>query len=544
MKKQVDLNTAPDISNQERFEQLVEKVFELIDNPLSNWAVAATIESLGVRDIDAKTDYGFDSVFDLADEVLKAIKKKIADRFVGEQHKEKIKLGDFASSSWLFLKYYGAGLVFSLPMLSQIVAILIFEYALWAWFKFNETQATMVAIGTIASFAVTGGYIQVFGRLISKYKGEENYYLTWKAAQRTLMAALPVVVGFAALAFIINLVLPFYPTRMIVIAIVYYLLISLMLLTAAILFASAQRAIILFGILFGTVVVIFCMEFLSMGIYFSQWVGLASATLVLGLYVWVYFKFKIRSLRQQLFKQSLPNSEVSFFNNYRYFVYGFCYFTFLFVDRIMAWSTGNPPPPYIVWFNTPYELGMDWALISLIITVAILEFSIQLFSKKLIPAQKKSPITKIKFFNSYFGRFYFLQILLFVVVSIVSVVATYYGVLSLRVFEDQIPEIKDFFANPVTFKVFWMGAIGYIFLIYGLMNSLFFFTLNRPEFVMYSIVPSLIVNGVVGYVCSRVISYEYATIGLIAGALTFAMITGLIARQFFKHLDYFYYSAY
>ena len=89
-----------------------------------------------------------------------------------------------------------------------------------------------------------------------------------------------------------------------------------------------------------------------------------------------------------------------------------------------------------------------------------------------------------------------------------------------------------------------MGATGYIFLIYGLMNSLFFFTLNRPEFVMYAIVPSLVVNCIVGYVCSRVISFEYATIGLIAGAVTFAVITGLIARRFFRHLDYFYYSAY
>ena len=227
---------------------------------------------------------------------------------------------------------------------------------------------------------------------------------------------------------------------MITIAIVYYILISFMLLSAAILFASAQRAVILFGILAGTGVVIVCMEFFKFGIYFSQWIGIVSATLILGIYGWVYFKLKIRSFRAALFKQSLPRSEVSFYNNYRYFVYGFCYFTFLFVDRIMAWSTSSPPPPYIIWFNTPYELGMDWALISLILTVAVLEFSIQLFSKKLIPAQKKSPISKTRFFNSYFSRFYTLQILLFTLVSIGSVVATYYGVLSLRVFEDQVPE--------------------------------------------------------------------------------------------------------
>ncbi len=532
-----------DLSREERFEALTDKVHELVRNPLSTWAVAATIESLGIRDVDARTDYGFDSVFDLADAVFSTIKKRIREDS-GSPEKEEVKLGSASESILMFFRHYSKGMLFSIPMISQIAAILIFEYALWAWFEFNVAQATMVALGTIAAFIVTGGFIQVFGRLISKYIGEENYYLTWKSAQRILKLAIPSVVGIGLLFLLINLLLPFYPQRMILIAFVYYLFISGMLLSAAILFASEQRAIIIAAILAGTAMVIFGMEVLDLGIYISQWVGILSVTIILWVYIYLYFQFKIRSNRQQLFKQSLPGSEVSYYNNYRYFIYGLCYFSFLFIDRLMAWSAGVPPPPYLIWFNTPYELGMDWALITLVLTVAVLEFSIHLFSKRLIPAQKRAPITGMKFFNRYFSRLYLLQVLLFLIVSVISILVTYYGVLSLRVFENDIPEIRDFFANPITFKVFWMGSIGYVFLIYGLMNSLFFFTMNRPEFVVYSIIPALIMNFVVGYLSSRLIGFEYATIGLISGSVVFAVISGITAIRFFKHLDYFYYSAY
>ncbi len=96
----------------------------------------------------------------------------------------------------------------------------------------------------------------------------------------------------------------------------------------------------------------------------------------------------------------------------------------------------------------------------------------------------------------------------------------------------------------MTFKVFWMASIGYLFLIYGLLNSLFFFTLNRPELVMYAIMGSLFVNFITGFLCSRIFGLEYAVIGLIAGSVVFAVSTGILAKRFFKHLDYFYYSAY
>ncbi|MDR9417269.1 MAG: hypothetical protein RI564_13365 [Gracilimonas sp.] len=542
MPETIDLRTDK-LTQEEAVDQITEQVYELVGNPISKWAVAATIESLGVRDVDAKSDFGFETVFDLAELVYTRIKTYVEENQKVDDDID-FKFGGFSRTLKMFLRYYSQGMIFSLPMISQIVAILVFEYALWAWFDFNEAQATVVALGTILAFILTGGFIQTLGRLVSKYKGEGNFYLAAKASISVMKLAVPFVLVSALAIFALNLILPFYPQRLLILAMIYMILISFLLLAAAVLFATEQRTMILLGILAGTVVVIFGMDFADFGIYTSQWLGITTVTIIMALYAYVYYRLKIRSLRQELFKQSLPEAEVNYYNVYRYFIYGFCYFTFLFMDRLLAWSAGPPPPEYLIWFNTPYELGMDWALITLVITIAMLEYSIQAFSRNLIPAQKAAYVTKIKLFNKFFRRFYVKQLLLLLFVSGISILITYYGVLSLRAFEDQVPEIADFFANPMTFKVFWLASVGYLFLIYGLLNSLFFFTLNRPELVMYAMIASLFVNFVVGFLCSRIFGLEYAVIGLIAGSLVFAVATGLLAKRFFKHLDYFYYSAF
>lgn len=541
----LEKDQASEPTNSEAVNDITGKVYELVGNPISTWAVAATIESLGVRNVDAKTDYGYDSVFELGEEVFSRIKDLEYKKAVQDQEDEdEFNFGSPGRTIKLFLKHYTEGMVFSIPMLSQVAAIIIFEYALWAWFDFNEAQATVVALGTIISFIFTGGFIQTLGRLVSKYKGEGNYFLAFEATKGVMKVAIPFVFALAAVILLINLILPFYPQGFVLLSMVYMVMISLLLLVASILFATEQRSMILIAILVGTAVVIFGMDFAGFGIYASQWLGMITATIIMAIYVLLYYKLKIRSLRQELFKQSLPAMEVNFYNTYRYFIYGFCYFTFLFMDRLLAWSAGPPPPEYIIWFNTPYELGMDWALISLVITIAMLEFSVHTFSKNLIPAQKKATLSKVKLFNRFFKRFYIKQVILLLVIGGISIAGTYYGILSLKVFENEIPEIADFFANPMTFKIFWLASIGYLFLIYGLLNSLFFFTLNRPELVMYAMIGSLFVNFITGYLCSRIFGLEYAVLGLVCGSVVFAMVTGYLAKRFFKHLDYFYYSAY
>lgn len=526
-------------------DDLVEEVRTMVGNPLSVWAVAATIESLGVRDIDAREEFGCDSVFDLAEAVYDTIKEELAEERAGNGPADG---QDSKDGIWkelgLFFKHYGQGLLFSLPMLSQVAAVLVFRYSLWAWLEFNEAQATLVAFGTITAFIITGGFIQSLGRAVSGYVSSENYYLAYLATFKMMRLGTLSIIGVAVLFFLLNIVIPFYPQSMMLLGLIYMVLISLLLLAAGVLYALEQRVMILVNIVLGTLVVIAGMDMFHLGIYFSQWIGMGVTVLLLAGYAYFFFRIKLRFSRQDLQKQELPAPAVRYYINYRYFVYGTAYFLFLFLDRIMAWTAGPPPPPYIMWFNTPYELGMDWALISLVLSIAVLEYSVNAFSKALMPVQKRVRLSQLENFNHYFRRFYRRQLGLILVVGLLSIAVTFFGINSLRIYQQEVPEIRDFFANPMTTRVFWMAAAAYIFMIAGLLHTLFFFTLNRPAYSMYSLLGGLAVNFVIGYLCSRIFSLEYAAVGLIAGSFTFALISGLIARKFYKRLDFYYYSAY
>lgn len=527
-------------------DELVGEVYGHIGNPVSVWAVAATLESMGLRDVDVQNDYGYRDVFELGDDVYKRLKKR-ARKESGSAHagkSHKISGIDPGKRAAYFFRFYGVGFLFSLPMLSQIAAILIFRFSLWAWLDFNEAQATIVAGGTILAFIVTGGFIQMMGKRVTQHVAAKNYLLAGRASWNIVRYGVLTVLMSALGLYLFNLLLPFYPQKMAVLGLSYFIFISLFLLSAAVLYAIEHRLMIITAILVGTAFVIIAMNQTSLGIYLAQWMGIAITVALMSVYGWLFYRLRISGMDAKLLLQPMARPEVTFYSNYRYFMYGLVYFVFLFLDRMLAWSTGHPPPTYLIWFKTPYELGMDWALISLVLTIAALEYSVQLFSRQLIPTQKQGTFGQIRDFNRFFMDFYKRQLAVVSVVGIMAVIITYFGVLELRTFSDQVPEIADFFASIVTYRVFWLASLGYLLLTIGLLHSLFFFTLNRPAYVLYALSASLLVNFLVGYLCSRIFSYEMAVLGLVAGSLSFALITGWMARRFFHRLDYFYFSAF
>jgi len=331
----------------------------------------------------------------------------------------------------LFLKHYVKGLAFLLPMMSQILAIFIFRYSLWAWLDFNEAQATMVAFGTIVAFVVTGGFMQVRGRSVTKHIRAEHYTLALKSANKIVLLALACVIGAALFFGLLNALLPFYPQPMVHLGLIYMTLISLLLLGSGVLFAFERRILILIIIILGTLMVYLNMEVLKMGIYLSHWTALLVTSFMLFGYAYLVLWLQIQRSNQDLKKYALPAPGIRYFVHYRYFVYGALYFLFLFVDRILAWSTGTTAPSYIIWFNTPYELGMDWAILTLVFSIAVLEYCVHSFSRNIFKLQKSAEFHQLQQFNDYHIYFYFKQLGLVILVGILAMVTSYYVVRSI-----------------------------------------------------------------------------------------------------------------
>ena len=522
-------------------EQAALDVVGTIGKPVDSWAVAATLESLGYRDVDAVDRYRRKDLFELAGDIFGMISSGRVSFAAGTAAASPRGRHGKAAR---FFRAYLKGAVTAMPMFGQIAAILLLRYSLWAWVDFTETQATVVALGTILSFLVTGGFIQSIGREGIRYLGATNYALSERACWNLVVEGTVVVVVVGGLLFVADILVPVYDLRLMEVSLMYYLLLSELWLYSSV--ANVlDRPMAIFAItLAGVVPVMVVMEATKLGIYFAHWCGMSFALILMMAYTMPLFRSVAKSTAPELRTTQLPRRAVRAYLIYPYFIYGFFYFLNLFIDRIVSWSTpGAEPPPYLIWFRTSYELGMDWALLSLVLTIAFLEYIIYEFSYYQIPAQKSVDCARRDDYNTFFHRFHRRYLVGVAVIGLVNIAATYFGVVYFRHFS-QVKEVREFFSDPRTFFVFYAAAIGYWFLAVGLYNNLFIFTLSRPEFVLKSIIPSTAVNLGVGLIASRWFHYEYGVLGLVAGSATFAFLSTKYARSVFRSLDYYYYSAF
>ncbi|MFQ5594589.1 MAG: hypothetical protein ACE5HA_10610, partial [Anaerolineae bacterium] len=530
-------------------EELVDFILETCGSPVDFWAVAATLESKGMRDVDAEEKYGVEplvrwtepqsgyvvkgSIMILAREIYARCRRRLE-----AEPPERAELPDVRWWRKLarILKFYFQGTLFALPMTGQIIAVLALRYSLWAFLEFSEERATVVAIGTVLSFIVTGGFVQAIGRKGMSYSEAGNHILAKQVCYGLIKMGTGLVLAVGLGFYLLNLIIPFFTQEMVWISLMYYVLLSELWLFISILYVLTRRAAILLSTLAGVGIVHVVMTYTNWGIYAAHGLGLLGTNVIVGIYGYYLLKKAARSVSADLKDARLPAWSILYYSLRLYFLYGMFYFGYLFLDRLVGWSASEQPLPYIIWFRTPYELGMDWALVSLVFSIALLEYTINEFAASIIPTQKRFSAFDIDGHNRFFKRFYLRQLILLVVIAVISIIATYYAVTWLRHFEE-IKLVRDFFKSPITFFVYWIGAVGYNLMVVGLFNGVFFFSLSRPIPVLRAIMLASVVNAGVGYMLSRTIGYHYSAVGMVIGSLLFAVLATRSGLRLMSELD-------
>ena len=521
---------------EEQLRLLAEDVLSELERPKDLWEVAAYLEVSGIRDLDARQEYRCADVFDLAGRILSLTRQipPVEPRKVRRQ----------APLLWRFIKSYARGLLFSMPMASQMFAMLLFGYSLWAWVDFSLREATAIGLGTVMSFLVTGGFAQAIARRGLFYFHQKEDILTKKVVYRFFLVGLVAAVALGLFFFLVNVVFEMLSPDMAFYAQLYYFMLSLLWLSFSILYMLRQQ--LLFTLITAAAIIIVHVAILIMNwpMIAAQSLGLGAAIALSLIAGWLILHLRAKRAEAEFANTQMPRTSMVVYAVAPYFFYGTLYFAFLFADRLIAWSsdTGRGLIPYFIWFDSRYELGMDWALLCFVLIVGVLEFTIEEFSERVVPSEQAARADGFAAFNQRFTRFYYSHLVLFLVVSSVSVFGAFFGMIYLRD-TGVFPFIESFF-DPVTEWVFWWAATGYVFLVWGLFNSIFLFALSRPAFVLRSLTPALVLNVVVGFVLSRTVSYDWAVIGLTVGSLAFMLTSGYYTRRTFKKLDYFYYSAY
>jgi len=519
-----------------KHEQLADSVIEKIGHPLDKWAVAATLESLGLRDVDANEEFDKEDIFELAEDIY----ARCRARERGPLKREKLEELSFRERLRRFARFYLQGLFFALPMAGQIFAVLFLGYSLWASFRFTEREGTVVAVGTILSLFVTGGFVQAIARKGLFYLEQGNYLLAREICLRFIRIGTLVVIEVGLLFYSLSLVVPFFGRLMFPVALVYYFLLSELWLSLAVLYTLKERVAILALTLLGAFLVYLLTRLAPQELFLAHWIGLTVTDVLV--FAWGYRvlskRLALAGKRARLAR--LPRPSIVAYSVAPYFAYGMLYFAYLFADRLVAWSLGPKPPIYFIWFKTSYEWGLDWALISLILSVAALEYTIHEFAKLIIPVQKLFDAFHIPEHNLFFKWFYRRQAVLLFVAAALSTAVAYLMALLLPRFMG----LGNIMENEIIRLVFFGGVVGYNLLAWGLLNGVFLFSLSRPRFILRAISFALLVNLVAGIAFSRMVGYEYSVLGLVIGSLAFGIVTTFYAFRVLDRLDYYYYSAY
>lgn len=536
-------------NHSQNIENLIISIREKIGKPVSNRVVAATIESLGIRDKDTMNDFGMASIRALADLVFNKIITapdyiSIKNKKETEQEKstetKTFQVSDYLMiKAKIFAKYYPLGILHLLPVFVQILAIIFFGYSLWTYVGFNHMQSTAVVLGVIVGLISTGGFVQVIGRQASFYWNYEDYTMTRKTINYLVLMGVKSIFAVLIFIFFANFFFHVYPVKLLFVLFVYAFLVGMLLLMIAPLHTIKQRWFISIAISLATTIAILLKKYTGISIYLTHWIGISVAIIAAKIFLYSFFKNKID--KRQVDCNMEVKTPVMLYQNYHYFFYGLFIYIFIFMDRILAWSADTSGTiPYVVYFEKNYELGMDMAILVFLLLSGVLEYSLAAFSKFIDIGQKNTSYSFPEKYNGGLYKMYWHHIGILLVSVLFIFVFIYFIITSSWGYEAQFKEVFQ----EVSLRVCLIGGIGYFFLAWGMLNTLYLFTLGQPVKPLRAIIIACIINSIVGFLMSRFISYEYSVAGLFTGALVFMLLTLKANIEFFKNLDYYYYAAY
>ncbi|MBJ2174087.1 hypothetical protein JBL43_07555 [Aureibaculum sp. A20] len=524
--------------NDDKTELLIASIKEKIGFPVNQFVVQAIIESFGIRNIDVKTDYGKNSIKELGNYIYNQLITESPDTLKNENEKNLLEEEATISISnytviktKLFLKYFPSGLFHLFPVFLQIAAIVIFGYSLWTYLGFNELQSTAVVFGVILGLVLTGGFVQVIGRQASFYWYHDDLTMVKKTIYKIIIDGIKAMLAVFIFIAIINFMVYLYPFQFLLIVFSYAFLIGVLLLFLAPMHTIKKRWVVSVAILLGTILAITLKTYTILNIYLTHWIGIAVAVSIM----FFYLKFFFRKI--EVNKDNTIDSGLAIiYKNYSYFIYGTLVYVFVFTDRIIAWSTSAREVPYIVYYEKNYEIGMDIAILVFLLLAGILEYNIAAFTKFLNLLIKSTPFNEYRKFNKRFYNAYWRQVGLLFLCSFIIFFIIYLAIVEPWGYEAYFKEPL----SKLSVKVTILGAVGYTFFTWGMLNALYLFTLNQPNSAVKAITIAICVNIVVGILASRIFSYENSTWGMLIGSVIFMLITLKACLNFFKNLDYYY----
>ncbi|KEO81465.1 hypothetical protein [Tumebacillus flagellatus] len=523
-------------SRQERVQDLLIEIQKRNISPQDRYEIAALIESLGLNDRRVSELYGVESVFELAEELWEMIQQNIVYAgFSKPEERTKLQITKEIITSFL------RGLIFALPMAISVESMLVLKFSLWSYEFLSVDLATVIAIGTILSFLVVGGFTQAIARRGFFYLFQGYYNMGRRITFYFIRMGYIVTFAVGVLAYLFNLLFNIFPSGMFLLLVLYFTFLTSIWLSVTVMYILRRELTFSGLIALGILTVWFLFRVVHLDILFAQLISILLVALVGMTLAIVFFKQQEKKEDKGI-APKLPRLSIIVYSIMPYFAYGFLYFLFLYSDRIMAWSANDQFMPYFIWFRGEYELGLDFALVVLMLPLGVAEVVVNRMMLDLEASQKGFwgfETGKLKrHFLSIYHRW-------LGVMSITSVLSGILVILGMYVLNDVYfaKSGKYLISTPRTYFVFYTAVVAYLILAAGLMNAVILFAISQPKMVNKAMLPAAFLNIGLSFLLSRWGDYSWAVFGLLLGCILFTLLSYAQVRRLLHNLDYYVYAA-
>ncbi|MFC0215185.1 hypothetical protein ACFFK0_22595 [Paenibacillus chartarius] len=517
---------------------LLDAVLERHLQPEDQFEVAALLESMGWNDQRAAEAFGVEDVFELAAILWQRMQQRISFTPFS-----KVRSYTFFEMVKELMRNFLRGVIFALPMALSILSMLTLRFSLWSYENLSVELATSIGVGTILSFITVGGFTQAIARRGFFYVIQGYYQMARRVTFYLITLGFVVCLIVCGLLYVINSFIQVLPYDLLTVAILYFFFLNAIWLSVTVMYILKKELVFTGLILAGIGIVYLIIQIIGeKNIIVAQLIALLVVS-VISMALVVYFFKKAEQKGERGIAPKLPKMSVLLYSTMPYFVYGFLYFAFLYVDRIMAWTTYNPGyMPFYILFRGYYELGLDFALLVLIIPMGVSEVVLSKLMQDIQTSQKAYWGHEADKMNQFFVLQYWKRIGAVAGISGLSAILIYFIT---RYITTELPSNagRILITDPITQSVFFWALIAYVFVAIALMNTVVLFALSQPMRAIQCVFPAMALNLVVGFVCSRWWGYEYAVIGLLAGSLAFMIISARNVLQVLRKLDYYLYAA-
>lgn len=493
---------------------------------------AAVLESMGWTDSQIEETYGFSNVFEAAEDMYAAIRRQVA------QDPLPIRVSiSRRALMWSIFRDVGHGLTFTLPMIVSVAAMISLHISFASYEYFSVPNATAIALATFLSFLTTGGFTQAMTNIYYVLMGMQKVQEIEATVFLVMRWSLVVTLVFAVLVIVGDFIFPIMPESLVLLMILYTVLLSMLWLSFTGLYILRREYFLTFITGFA-IFVAYWLHRQGMAVQWAQAVAMGVASISGVVTSLVIFRRRTRGFQalRGVFKTRLAQLA---HGASPYFIYGLLYFVFVYVDRLVAWSSQTTYLPYNIWFRGQYELGMDWSLVALFLPLSVAEVLISTVMRRIENLEHQLGLRRHNELLAAMHRTYFTMLGIFVAVSVVGVVLTHAGVAllaPLRLFKLSVP------VRGLEPFVFLWSSWAYVLFSVAIFNILMLFTLSHPRPALRVLGYAIIVDLVVGVLATQLLNgYQYAVVGLVVSCVFLAAYSTRSVLTVLPQLDYFLY---